>query len=113
MYFFRFKGELKAAATGHISGPKRCMTPQEKADIRLPLLSKWQQFNCQSLKDYCGTSNKDANELLKKTFGDHYNIIIALIAPQDLEKATQELVEKCSYDAAGSFGTTVVFSNQV
>ena len=55
------------------------------------------------MKDYCGTSNKDANELLKKTFGDHYNIIIALIAPQDLEKATLELVEKCSYDAAGRF----------
>ena len=78
------------------------MTASEKNGITLPLLSKLQQFKCQSMKDYCGKVYKDANELLKKTFEDHYSIIIALIAPEDLDKANQELLEKCSYDGAGS-----------
>ena len=114
----RFKGQLKPAEAGHISGPKRCMTFREKEDTiknNNLLLSKLQQFycgqkgitNCQ--KYYRG--GKGVKELLKKTFGeDHYNIIIALIAEEDLNKADQEWLEKCSYDSTVVVETTTVVS---
>ena len=79
------------------------MTAQEKEDIIKShnlLLSKLQQFYCQKGITNCQKYRGDVKELLKKTFGeDHYNIIIALIAEEDLNKAEVEWLEKCSYDS--------------
>ena len=86
------------------------MTAQEKEDIIKShnlLLSKLQQFYCQKGITNCQKYRGDVKELLKKTFGeDHYNIIIALIAEEDLNKADQEWLEKCSYDSTVVVETT-------
>ena len=79
------------------------MTAQEKEDVIKShnlLLSKLQHFYCQKGITNCQKYRGDVKELLKKTFGeDHYNIIIALIAEEDLNKAEVEWLEKCSYDS--------------